>query len=119
VALISVGVLGFAMNTGGVIRGNYLSGNLTVATNLAQDKIEEIRTRKVLTDVFNCPDSSEGADPAEPNIDPVGSSGGIYNRCWNIQDSPLGAGLKLIQVTVFWRDYLKRSVTLSTLAYRG
>ncbi|HEY2989758.1 MAG TPA: hypothetical protein VGL11_18705 [Candidatus Binatia bacterium] len=111
VAVISVGVLGFSLNTIGVIRGNLSSTNYTVAANLAQDKLEQLSARPVLRNVDRCPDSGERG------ISASGAAGGIYDRCWTIKDSSLGAGLKEITVVVRWRDAELRSATLSTLVF--
>lgn len=119
ITLISVGILGFAMSTNGVIRGNHFSTNVTIATYLAEDRIEELKVRSSLDNVDNCAGTSDATDAADLNITATGGSGGIYSRCWIISDSPLGVGLKRIDVTVSWRDYMDRSITLSTLAYRG
>lgn len=114
IALIAIGVLGFSLNTMGVIQGNFISGNVTAATSLAQDKMEELKAQTSFADVpNNC------STPPEQNITVTGASGGIYSRCWEIKNSGLGSGLKEINVTVSWRDYANRSVTLSTLVYTG
>lgn len=113
IGLIAAGILGFSLNTMGVIRGNHISGNYTVAANLAQDKLEQLKAEAAFTNVDHCPDSGERGLTAS------GSAGGIYNRCWIIKDSPFGEGLKQIDVTVSWRDYLPREVTVSTLAFTG
>lgn len=117
IALISIGILGFAVSTAGVIRGNYFSANVTGATHLAEDKIEELKVRNSLGNVNNCSGLPGGSDAPDLNITATGGGGGIYNRCWIVSDSPLGAGLKQIDVTISWQDYLSRSVTLSTLVY--
>lgn len=117
-ALISLGVLGLAMNTNGVIRGNHRSDTLTVATNLAQDKMEELKARAALTNLNNCAGPGTAPEPADLKITASGVPGGIYDRCWVIQDSTLGTRLKQIDVTVSWQDQGLRDVTLSTLAYR-
>lgn len=110
VALIAIGVLGFSLNTIGIIQGNQISGNITVAINLAQDKLEELRARNTFTNADNCSSSPE-------HISGTGVTGGIYERCWRIADSPLGSGLKQIDVNVSWTDYGARSVRLSTLVF--
>ena len=116
-ALISIGILGLAINTSGVIQGNHRSGNLTVASNLAQDKIEELKGRVILANLNNCSESAVTLEPAESKITSTGTAGGIYDRCWTVQDSLLGVGLKQVDVTVSWTDYGRRSVKLSTLVY--
>ena len=44
IVILSAGLLGMASLTIGIIRGNKLSNDLTMATTLAQDKMEEIRS---------------------------------------------------------------------------
>lgn len=113
VALIVIGVLGFSLNTVGVVQGNFISTNVTVATSLAQDKLEALKAPGSFTNVNNC------SSPTE-HLTATGASGGTYDRCWIITDrADLGTNLKEIDVTVSWRDYISRSVTLSTLVYTG
>lgn len=124
IALIAIGILGFSLNTIGVIQGNFISGNYTVATNLAQDKLEKLKGRTSFGDEdtydsagsFTCTASNASADR---DLAATGAAGGIYDRCWRITDSALGSDLKQIDVTVSWYDYLDRSVTLSTLVFTG
>ncbi len=113
IALIAIGILGFSLNSIGIIQGNFISGNYTIATSLAQDKMEELLGETSFTNVDNC------TNPPDQDITATGGTGGIYDRCWEIDDpSPsLGANLKQIDVTVKWQDYLNRTVTLSTLVY--
>ncbi len=111
IALISISILGFTLNTIMVIQANYFSKNFTTATYLAQDKIEQLKNLAPLTDVDNC------TDPPEKDINATGTSGGIFDRCWTIKSSPLGVGLREITVIVSWRDYISRNVTLSSLVF--
>jgi hypothetical protein len=111
-AITGVGVLGYAAITTAVLRGNYASANYTVAVNLAQDKMEELRGHAVLDNENRCPGAGENG------LNAMGVAGGIYDRCWRISDSPLGTNLKQIEVIVAWRDAEPRSVALATLVYR-
>jgi len=43
IVILSVGLLGMASLTVGIINGNRFSNDLTTATTLAQDKMEDIR----------------------------------------------------------------------------
>jgi len=110
--IIAIGVLGCAATTASVIRGNYASSNYTVGVNLAQDKMEQLRGRAGISNENRCPAAGENG------LNVAGGTGGIYNRCWRISDSPLGMNLKQIEVTVAWRDTEPRSVTLATLVYK-
>ena len=111
--VIVIGVLGYSAGTGNLIRWNSASRDYTVAVNLAQDKLEQIKAQKTWTNVNNCP---TGGDL---DIAANGESGGQFNRCWVIADSPLGSELKEITVTVSWRGRESREVTLTTLVYSG
>lgn len=111
--VIVIGILGYSAGTGNLIRWNSASRDYTVAVNLAQDKLEQIKAQKNWTDVNNCP---TGGDV---DIAASGEPGGPYNRCWTIADSPLGSELKEITVTVSWHGRESREVTLTTLVYSG
>jgi len=111
-AITGIGVLGYAAITATVIRGNYASANYTVAVNLAQDKMEQLRGRTALGSENRCPHAGENG------INAMGVPGGIYDLCWRINDSPLGMNLKEIEVVVTWRDAEPRSVALATLVYK-
>ena len=81
------------------------SRNLTMATNLAQQKIEEL-----MGTPFNDADLSAGAHNDQYN--PIER---IYTRTWNVTDNDPVADMKTVTVTV---TYLSgnndNSVTLST-----
>ncbi len=109
--VIVIAILGFTLNTVGIIKGNHTSNNFTVATNLAQDKMEQLKERAVWANVNTCPDSGEQTPTA------TGASSGHYRRCWVIRDSSFGGALKQVDVTVSWRDSAIGSVTLSTLVF--
>ena len=109
--VVVVAVLGYSLSTVGVIRGNLTNGNATVAINLAQDKLEELRAQKQLGNDDRCPNLGDLA------ITATGTPNGIFNRCWKIIDSPLGPHLKQIDVMVSWRDHQKREIFVTTLVY--
>jgi prepilin-type N-terminal cleavage/methylation domain-containing protein len=112
-SIVAVAVLGYSLSTLGVIRGNTTSDHYSVAVNLAHDKMEELKAAMKLINEDRCPGAGDHG------INAVGVLGGMFDRCWRISDSPLGAHLKQIDVTVSWRDYENREVTLSTLVYTG
>ena len=111
IVLIATGILGFSINTIGVIRGNYISHNVTIATNLAQDKMEELLGKSPLSNITDSP------DPNNP-ITETGATNGRFDRTWTVSDSALGAGLKAVTVWVRWSDYKDREVELSTLVFK-
>ena len=112
-SIVVVGVLGYFLTNLSVIRGNRSSDNHTVAINLAQDKMEELKALTQLINEYRCPGAGDRG------ITAVGALGGIFDRCWKVSDSSLGTHLKQIDVTVSWHDYENREVILSTLVYKG
>lgn len=120
IALIAIGVIGFSVNTMGVIQGNQISGNVTIATTLAQDKLEELKTQTSWTTVTNSNDPNN-------RITATGGSGGIFTRTWTIATSSLndssegatGSSLKEITVTVSWTEYgITREVRATSLFFQ-
>lgn len=111
--IIAVAVLGYSLSSGDVIRRQLTSDNSTVAIHLAQDKLEELQARRILTDADLCPSGGDRGISAK------GSGPGIFDRCWKIAGSPLGSNLKQIDVTVSWRDHMTHQVSFSTLNFTG
>lgn len=111
--VIAVGVLCYAAATIGVMRAGLSNETYTIAVNLAQERMEQLKAATRLAAVNNCPDLGER------RITATGSSGGAFDRCWIVADTPLGANLKQITVTVRWRDHDDREVTISTLFFTG
>jgi Tfp pilus assembly protein PilV len=111
IAVISVAVVAVSLNTVSVIRNNLYSSSYTIASNLAQDKLEQLKLQPVLTNIDRCPNSGDQA------ISASGAPGGIYDRCWTIKDFSIGSGLKEVSVAVRWRDSEPRVITLATLIF--
>jgi Tfp pilus assembly protein PilV len=109
--VIVIAILGYSLSTLGVIRGNLTNDSTTVAVNLAQDKMEQLKAQKTLANDDRCPSSGDRA------ITATGTPNGIFDRCWRIVDSPLGPHLKQIDVTVSWQDREDRTIVLSSLVY--
>ncbi len=106
-------VMGYSLSTVGVIRGRNTNDNLTVALYLAQDKMEELKAQTKLVNDNRCPSAGDRG------ISATGAAGGIFDRCWKITGSGLGANLKQADVTVSWRDYDQHQVTVRTLILAG
>ena len=111
VNVIVIAVLGYSLTTVGVIRGNLTNDNTTVAINLAQDKMEQLKAQKNIVNDDRCPSSGDHA------IGATGTARGVFDRCWRIADSPLGSHLKQIDVKVSWRDRENREIILTTLVH--
>lgn len=106
-------VMSYSLSSVQVIQRQTASGNATAAIHLAQDKLEELQARRNPADVDLCPGAGDHALSAKPGTP------GIFERCWRVAPSPLGVGLKQLDVTVSWRDTEPREITLSTLIYVG
>ena len=106
IIILSVGLLGMAALTVGIIQGNKFSNDLTTATTLAQDEMEDIRrlgysgtsaTTTTVTENYN-------SIPGYPT----------YKRVTETDvDNPV-PGMKMITVTLFW-DSDNHSVQLKTI----
>lgn len=109
--IIVIAMLGYSLSTVGVIRGNLTNDNTTAAINLAQDKMEQLKSHKNLVNDDRCSGAGDRA------ITATGTLNGIFDRCWRIVDSSLGPRLKQIDVTVSWREHENHEITITTLIY--
>jgi type IV pilus modification protein PilV len=100
-AILGIAILAIAAGATSVIRANQTSYFNTIATNLAQDKLEELKA--------NPATMASGGPVTEPPIDGV-----TFTRNWTVTaDTPVG-GLSQIDVTVTWTDYAARTLTISS-----
>jgi len=72
--LVVIAILGYSLSTVGVIRGNMTNDNSSVAINLAQDKMEQLKTQKQLVNDDQCPSSGDHAIAA------TGAPNGIFEH---------------------------------------
>jgi Tfp pilus assembly protein PilV len=110
-SIAAVALLGYSVSTVGVLRGSKAAADFTIAVNLAQDKMEQLKALAVAANVDRCPDLGD------LGITAVGAPGGTFDRCWRVNDSPLGAKLKQVEVRVSWKDHENREVVLTSLIY--
>ena len=104
--ILTIGLLGMAALATGIMTGNKHSSNLTIATVLAQDKMEEV-ARKGSS---NMPTSDTTTPEGYGSI--TGHSQFIRETETDV-DSPF-PDMKTVTVTVFW-DSDNRSLALETL----
>ncbi len=104
IVILSVGLLGMASLTVGIINGNKFSNDLTTATTLAQDKMEEIRGTSYSSVV-----SETKAVLSSPNDE--------YKREVTITDDSPATGMKTVSVKVYWGGASKEdhNVELKTI----
>ena len=96
--IFTAAILGVAISATSVIKANHNSYSTTVAINLAQDKLEELKA---------LPGSLASGGPVTDTI-----NGETFSRSWTVtSDSPV-TGMKRIDVTVTWTDYGSHTITL-------
>ncbi len=104
--ILSVGLLGMAGLTTGVMRGNAFSSRVTTATTVAEQKIEEMRrigyTGAPLADTIITEDYHAMTDYPS------------YKRVTSIKMMNPADAMKVITVTAFW-DSDRHSVSLKTV----
>ena len=122
--ILSVGLLGLASQTLSVIKANSLSDQMTRATVLAEDKMEELKrlgyphnqlsqlkdtdgsTTDVSTDIQAKP--SLFTNPDHSDAHPMGETGTVtltsaLQRVWNVADNTPATGMKTVTVIVGWK----------------
>lgn len=97
--LVAVVILAFAAVMQGymslaTITTNRNARNITVATNLAMHKLEELKSGTYTA-------VTSGTDGP---LTPDGSAGGAYSRAWTVTDNVPVTGAKTVDVTVSWAD---------------
>lgn len=102
--IFAIAVLGLAVGATSVMRANQISLYTTVATNLAQDKLEELKAMTVANITAGGPENKS-----------VSGAPVTFTRSWTVT-SPCNSvtGLKCITVTVAWTDYSPRTVAVSS-----
>jgi len=104
--ILTIGLLGTAGLTTGVIKGNHFSKNITSATAVAQTKLEAIKSG-----------GYSNATTANFPSDSVSMGGTTFTRTIAITGSSPAANMKTVSVTVSWSESnnTSRSVNLQTI----
>ena len=98
ITLLAIGLMAVATMQVSAIHGNKTGGDISNATFLAQDKLEELKTSADITG------ESDGSDQA-----------GIFTRSWQI--APSGTNSCSLTVTVSWvMGGHTHSVVISTIS---
>lgn len=103
VSIFAFGMLGLAAGAISITRANKTAQFHTMATSLAQEKLEQLKSTSVAF-VSNCPSSCEAAPPTYLGV--------TFTRHWDIVLNAPQPGLKQITVTVDWKDYTNHTVTV-------
>jgi prepilin-type N-terminal cleavage/methylation domain-containing protein len=106
--ILTVGLLGSAALTTGIIRGNHFSKNIGSATAIAESQLEAVQREgyaNVTTTKFS------------PSAQTVSMGGVNFSRTTTIADAAPAANMKTIIVVVSWSEAsnVDRKVTLQTI----
>ena len=92
VCVFAVVVVGLSPTLLGARKYTEFSKNQSIATALAQDKIEQLRVSSTV---------SNGSDGP---LQPSGASGGIFSRTWTVVAHPTVPNVNCVIVTVTWPE---------------
>ena len=106
IVLLTVGLLGMAALTTGIINGNTHSRRLTTATTLAQDKIEDVRR----LGSSNMPSADTTTTEDYNTI----TNYPLFKRTTATAVNSPASNMKTITITVYW-DSDSHSVSLQTI----
>jgi len=142
VVILSVAILALSSLQTKAVGTNYTSHRMTIATTLAQEKLEELQnlpyTDSQLTDTvsnFTSGNFNWSLAVDHTNIDgltgvanpidetgaavPAGSGSAGYWREWNVADNTPMANMKTVSVRVRWSEKRAKSVTIDTVISDG
>ncbi len=105
-AVFAIASLGLAVGVSSVIRANQRSYLSSIATNLAQDKLEELKAMSP-GNIASCPSPCENPAHITNNVK--------FSRTWNVSDDTPVAGVIQIDVTVDWDGHTAHSLTMSSI----
>jgi len=101
--ILAVGLLGIAGMQITSIKGNSFSANMTQASILAQDRLEELRGLPNTNPALNIGSYNDGILPNT-----------IFSRTYTIIQHPTNPSMRVLTVTVRWRDSTDHTLSFST-----
>ena len=104
-SIFAIAVLGLAVGATSVMRANQTSYFSTIATNLAQDKLEELKG-KTSANITACSSSCDSPAKTFNNV--------TFTRTWTVTPDNPALGVIRIDVTVTWTDYSSHTMTVSS-----
>ena len=108
--IFAIAVLGLAVGATSVMRANQTGLHSTMATNWAQDKLEELKA-KTVSALPSCPSyTTSGCS----DIKTASGSAVNFNRSWQILQNQPVTGVNRIDVKVDWTDYTSHTLTVSS-----
>ena len=105
--ILTVGILGLVIGAITIMKANSMSHFHTVATQLGQDKLEQLTATTAAANISSCTgDSCEDPKPQYQHVS--------FTRTWAVTANTPAAGIKQIAVTVQWKDYTQHSLTFTS-----
>jgi type IV pilus assembly protein PilV len=101
--LLAIGLLAIAVLQTTSIRGNFFSNNLTLATYVAQDRLEFIK---------NLPLDSPALKSGNYNPASITISGVVFSQSYSVTDDNV---FKTIHYNVTWNDGADHNLNFSTI----
>ncbi len=101
--LLAIGLLAIAGMQITSVRGNFFSSNLSEASVLAQDRLEELRNRPFGDGELTTGNHNDGT-----------IAGTIFSRDYNVSIVP-GTTMLSIVVNVRWRDSMDHNISFTTV----
>ena len=105
-ALFAIALLGFSSNTISVTRSSKTSDSVSVATALAQERLELLRSSQIGT-------VSGGTFNDATTLNADGTANGPYTRSWTVNKDVPRAGVRTITVSVSWTDTRSHAVQVA------
>lgn len=102
IVILAVGLLSMATLTGSIIQKNKLSNDLTAATTLARDKLEDVRANGYASAVSETKTACTG-DFSQ------------YQREVTVNNDTPAAGMKQVTVKVYWGPSDAHDVEIKTI----
>lgn len=104
-AIFSVAILGLAIGATTIMRANRMSYLNTVATNLAQDKLEQLKATTV-ANITSCSSNCDSPALTYKNV--------TFTRTWTVTADSPATGVNRIDVAIQWFDYTTHTLTVSS-----
>ena len=98
--IFSVAILGLAIGASSVMRANQTSYFSTIAINLGQDKLEELKANPV---------ALASGGPVTDTTDGV-----VFTRNWTVTPNSPAPGVSRVDVQVEWTDHITHTVSISS-----
>ena len=125
IVLLSIGFLAFSQMRGKIIFTNTNNMEKTVATTLAQDRLESIKNYMVIGAILSTANGLDSptfagglwtANVGGENLDADGSAGTRYNRTWTISPDGTTINLYTITTTTSWDAGTRSSILVTQIS---